>query len=125
MTSDRITRVNALLRREIGEALFRVLHESGVDLGAITVTRVQTARNLREARVWVSIRNHEDERLHMLGLLKKHRAEIQARINRDMSIKYTPRLRFELDHSIEQGDRVLHILDELDQGGASGGEAAS
>ena len=124
MTSNRITRVNELLRREIGEALFRVMHESGLDLGAITVTRVRTARNLRDATVSISIRNHRDERTGMLSAIRRHRRDIQTLINRDLTIKYTPRLRFELDPSIEQGDRVLHILEELerapDDGGGSG-----
>jgi ribosome-binding factor A len=114
MSSDRLTRVNALLRREIGEALFRVLHEQDMDLAAVTVTGVAVARNLRQARVLVSIRDHETDRARMLAVIKRHRADIQQHINRDLTLKYTPRLTFELDTSVERGDRVLAILDRLD-----------
>jgi ribosome-binding factor A len=113
MPSDRLTRVNALLRREIGDALFRILHEAEMDLSAVTVTRVAVARNLRQAHVLISIRDHAADRAHMLAVIKRHRAEIQACINRDLTLKYTPRLAFELDTSVERGDHVLEILNAL------------
>ena len=113
MNRDRLTRVNELLRREIAELLFSVLSGEDVDVGAITVTRVTASRNLRSARVMVSIRDHQDERSAMLSMLKRHRAEIQGRINKDLTLKYTPRLEFFLDESLEKGDRILGVLSEL------------
>jgi ribosome-binding factor A len=114
MSTDRITRVNELLRREIGEVLFRIMDEDDFDVSAVTITSVNTSRNLREARVLVSIRDNKDRRKHMLGLLAKHRAEIQRRINKDLYLKFTPRLKFELDPSLEKGDQVLSILSKLE-----------
>lgn len=115
MTVDRLTRVNELLRREIAEALFQIMTEDAFDLAAVTITHVIAGRNLRTARVLVSIRDHHPEREEMLGLLRKHRGEIQARINKDLTLKYTPRLTFELDTSVEKGDEVLGILFKLEQ----------
>jgi len=77
-------------------------------------TRVITSRNLRNARVLVSIRDHQKMRKSILGMLAKHRAEIQSRINKDLSLKFTPRLVFELDPSLEKGDKVLTILSKLE-----------
>ncbi|OVE74842.1 ribosome-binding factor A [bacterium E08(2017)] len=114
MSVDRINRVNELLRREISDALLRLLSSQSVDLSAYTVTRVITSRNLRHARVMVSIRDHENERGSMMALVKKHRKTIQEQINKDLVLKYTPRLTFELDDSVEKGDRVLDILTNLD-----------
>lgn len=116
MSIDRMTRVNALLKREIGEALFAIMHEEAFDLSAVTITHVLTSRSLREARVLVSILGHENERERLLGLLRRHRVELQQRINKDLGLKYTPRLHFELDTSVERGDHVLSVLFELDEG---------
>ncbi len=123
MSVDRLKRVNELLRREIGEALFRVMTEKDFDISAVMLTRVVASRNLRHARVMVSIREHHEERQRMLSLLKRHRAEIQRRINRDLTLKYTPKLAFELDTSVERGDHMLDILNELaeEEGGDEGG----
>ena len=88
MATDRMTRVNELLRREISSALFTLFHASELDISAITVTRVETNRNLREARVFVSILNHEEERRKMLSLLYQKRAELQKRINDNLILNF-------------------------------------
>lgn len=114
MSIDRLERVNALLRREIGEALYRVFSGEPIDLASITVTRVQTSRNLRNAMVSVSVFGHEGERGRILRKIANKAHELQSMINRDLTLKYTPRLRFELDGSVEKGDHVLDVLSHLD-----------
>ena len=114
MSVDRITRVNELLKREIGDLLFRVMQANEFDLAAVTITRVSTSKDLRDARVYVSILGHEAERPHMLALLRRRRSEFQRRINKDVTLKYTPRLTFELDTSVEEGDHMLAILAKLE-----------
>ena len=113
MSIDRITRLNELLKRELADSLFRVMQSENFDLSAATITRVILGRDLRDARVFVSIRDHQNERQKMLDLLRQHRSEFQKLINKDLTIKYTPRLTFELDTSLEDGDRVLAVLSKL------------
>ena len=113
MGIKRITRVNELLRREIADDFYRVLHDEGLDLSAITVTHVLTSPDLRSARVLISIRDHELERDAIMATIKRHRITLQERIGKNVTLKYTPRLIFELDPSIAIGDRVLDILGEL------------
>ncbi len=127
MSIDRLERVNALLRREIGEAFFKVFGGEPIDLAAITVTHVRTARNLRNATVSISIFGHEQERGAYLRLIADKAKELQSLINRDLTLKYTPRLRFELDESVEKGDHILDVLSKLDvpQDSEPGGAADS
>lgn len=114
MSSTRIIRVNELLKREIAVDIPRLFINTDFDTGSITVTRVETAPNLRDATVYVSIFGHEDERKRMISFLNQHRKDIQSRMSKHVVIKYTPRLHFKLDSSIETGDRVLGILETLD-----------
>ena len=114
MSVDRLERVNALLRRAIGEALYKVFAGDTLDLACVTVTSVVTTRNLRNATVNVSIFGHEDEHGLILRKLANKADALQAIINRDLTLKYTPRLRFVLDGSIAKGDHVLDILSHLD-----------
>jgi ribosome-binding factor A len=54
-----------------------------------------------------------------LQLLEKNRARIQGLVAKAVILKYTPRLRFVLDESVERGNRVLKILEELETPPAS------
>ena len=114
MSVNRLDRVNVLLLREIADDLFRVLQsDPEVDVAGITVTKVECAPNLRSANVWVSIMDAADHPT-WLRRLSKHAKEIQTLINRNMTLHYTPKLRFRLDTGIAKGDRVLDILNHLD-----------
>lgn len=113
MKIDRLTRVNELLRREIGNVLYRLIDRSQFDLAALTVTHVITSSDLRSARVLISIRGHEHERKAMLNRIQHLHGEIQQEIAKAVILKYTPKLVFALDSSIEAGDKVLDILSKL------------
>jgi ribosome-binding factor A len=113
MKTDRLTRVNELLRREIGVVLYRLLDRTQFDLAALTVTHVIANSDLRSARVLVSIRGHEHERRAMLNRIQHLHGEIQEEIAKAVVLKYTPVLHFSLDSSIEIGDRVLDILSKI------------
>ncbi len=126
MAIDRLERVNALLRREIGEALYKVFADDTLDLASVTVTQVRAARNLRSATVSVSVFGYEGSRGVIIRRLADKARELQALINRDLTLKYTPKLRFELDESVEKGDYILNVLSRLevvDGGGADGDDA--
>ena len=110
---DRTERLNSLLRREVAEAFYKVFAGGGLDLAAVTVTRVETAPNLRNATVFVSVYGHDDEHSKILGILSRHASDMQALINKNCHLKYTPRLHFRYDPSIERGDRVLDALFNL------------
>lgn len=114
MSIDRLTRVNQLLKQEIAESLFRVINEPGADIAAVTVTRVITSSNLRHTRVFVSIRGDETTQTQLLNLIKSHRKEIQQGMAKNVVLKYTPQISFELDHSIEEGDHVLNLIAKLE-----------
>ena len=113
MSVDRIERVNALIKREISESLFHIINDEAFDMASVTVTHVVTARNLRTARVLVSVFGDEEKKKRMLKIIRRHRGAIQREINRDLTLKYTPKLHIDLDRSIESGHHVLDILGDI------------
>jgi len=115
MGVPRLVRVNELLKREIAEDLYRCFSMTDFDSSAITVTRVECASDLRDANVYVSIFGHEEERSRMIRYLNHHRQEIIRLMVRRIKLKYTPRLHFILDESIEDGDHILSILAEMER----------
>lgn len=114
MKIDRLARVNEQLRREIASALYRLVDRSTFDVAAVTITHVITSSDLRTARVLVSIRGHEAHRRQMVGRLQSLHGALQQEIAGHVILKYTPKLHFVLDESVESGDRVLSLLSTLE-----------
>lgn len=85
------------------------------DAAALTVTRVACTPDLRDANVYVSIFGHEDNRDGMIGYLNRHRQEIVRMMIKRVKLKYTPRLHFVLDETIEEGDNILALLAKMER----------
>ncbi|MDF7805846.1 30S ribosome-binding factor RbfA [Pontiellaceae bacterium B12219] len=115
MGTPRLVRVNELLKREIAEDLYRNFAGSEFDAAAITVTRVECAPDLRDANVFISIFGHEDNRDGMIDYLNRHRQEIVRLMIKRVKLKYTPRLHFIHDESLEGGDHILSMLAEMER----------
>lgn len=114
MSSHRIERVRALLKREIGEAIRREIPAD--EAGLVTVNDVEVAGDLRLATAFVSVFGSAEQQKNGLRLLDECRPRIQDLIAKSVVLKYIPRLRFVVDDSIARGNRVLAILDELERG---------
>ena len=116
--TNRLTRVDELLKREIAEVVCRRLSARWADAASVTVSHVTTSSNLRNARVLVSVRAGETaERERVLGRLRRDRVKIQREVSRRVILKYTPVLHFVLDNSLAEGDRVLGLIAELENAG--------
>ena len=113
MGVDRLERVNSLLKRVIAEAMFSVMQGDTVQPGLITVTDVRCGKDLRDATVKVSVFGDDALKETALQHLKHHAKQFQQEINRQVKMKFTPRLTFQLDLSLEKGDEVLAILSKL------------
>ena len=117
MKADRLTRVNELIRRELGVQLYRVVNRPDFDTAAVTFTHALTSVDLRTCRVLVSIRGDLPEQERMLTILKRHRVDFQKAICDNIVLRYTPHLHFVLDASIAQGDQVLQLLTQMEANG--------
>lgn len=113
MQSLRLQRVRELLKRQIGEVIRRELPLS--EAGLITVNDVGVSGDLHSATVYVGIVGTEEQRRQGVALLTKHRKRIQGLVGRAVILKYTPQLRFVVDESITRGNRVLEIIEQLEQ----------
>ena len=113
MPSLRLQRVRELLKREIGELVRREIPVG--DAGLITVNDVTVGSDLHSATVYVGILGNADQQKKGLSELNHHRKRIQGLVGKAVILKYTPKLRFVIDQSVEQGNKVLRLIDELEQ----------
>ena len=109
MPTERMRRVNEVMREVIGSAIATELEDPRI--GFVTVTSVETSPDLRSARVHVSVLGGEAERAATLAGLRSSHGVLQARIAREMRIKRTPTLSFHYDEAPERGVRISRLLD--------------
>lgn len=117
MQSQRMIRINELLKQELATVLYREMAGESFDFAAVTVTRVETSPDLRQARVFVSVRGDEVSAARVFRRLHGHRARLQDLCHRAIKLKYTPVFRFERDLAIAKGDKVLAMISELEPAG--------
>lgn len=113
MASRRLERVRELLKRALGEAIRREIPVN--QAGLISVNDVEVSGDLRNAKVFVSVLGGRDQQKSALAVLAQNRSRLQELLAKSVILKFTPQLRFMMDASIERGDRVLRILDELER----------
>lgn len=112
--SQRLDRVDELLRQEIGAILEREVADPRI--GFVTVTRVETSPDLAHARVWVSIIGTPDARKETMRALERAMPYVRRQLGGRIRIKKIPALHVHLDASIERGARVLKLIDEIGAG---------
>ncbi len=113
MPNLRLERVRELLKRAIGEAIRREFNVN--DVGLISVNDVDCAGDLKTATVFISILGTADQQKRGLAKVTEQRARIQELMAKAVVLKYTPVLKFVVDDSLVRGNRVMQILDELEQ----------
>lgn len=110
--SRRLERVNALFREEISEILQFEIKDPRLS-GFISVTEVNTAPDLSYAKVFVSGIYCVEDRAAIIEALTAAAGFIRRELAGRLSLRRIPKFNFEWDNSIEQGDRIAKILDNL------------
>ncbi|MCL1910551.1 MAG: 30S ribosome-binding factor RbfA [Kiritimatiellaeota bacterium] len=115
MAIERIKRINEMIRREIAAGLIQAGQGEDAATEKISIVAAEVSHDLRGCAVMVSIMAQPDEAAELMKWLRRHRVEFQSLIATNIALKYTPKLFFKQTTAIEKGDRVLDILDKLDE----------
>jgi len=108
--SKRLLRVSELLKRELSTYISKELDFQNV---LVSVHDVEVAPNLKTARVFIGVIGDQNAMTNVIGKLNHQRAAMQAYIGKRVTMKFTPRLEFVTDDSIERGVRVLSLLEDI------------
>ena len=111
MSQSRIGRINEEIMRELSDAI-RGLKDPRVQQ-MLSITAVDTAADLRTAKVYVSVFDKEKSAEVLKGL-KSAAGYLRRHIGAALQLRHTPELIFIEDHSIENGARIFDILSTLD-----------
>ena len=117
----RTTRIDELLRQEMGSILSRDVEDPRI--GFATIISIETTPDLRHAKVLVSVIGQPDDRKTTLNALGRAMPFVRHELGKRLRLKRIPEFHLELDDTLERGTRVLHLLDELEAGRAPDDEA--
>jgi len=108
--TDRILRVNSLIKKEIGDIFLKELNFSNNVL--VTVTRVETLKNLSETKVYISVMPEEKTK-DVFKVLNKIIYDIQQKLNKRLKMRPVPKIKFEEEKKTREAGRVEELLERL------------
>ena len=112
MSSHRMERVNTLMQREISLLIQRDIRDPRLD-DYVSVTEVSVSPDLRFAKVYVSSIGGQEKERQILAALNSASGFLRSALAKTIRLRRMPELHFEWDNSIEKGDRVLRLIDEV------------
>ena len=110
--AHRIERVNSLIRQEICELLRRQVKDPRLG-NFIAITGVSTSPDLRHAKVFVSRIGNEEEKQETLSVLAAASGFFRNELAKRLRLRRIPELSFQRDDSIERGEYLLKLIDEV------------
>ena len=112
MASNRIGRINEEIQKELS-ALLRNLKDPRVQDTMISITQVETAPDLRYAKIYVSFLQEERAQDALKGL-KSAGGYLRRELGQSLQLRYTPELVWEQDDSITYGAKMLKLIGSLE-----------
>ncbi len=113
---NRLNRINEELKKEISNIINFELKNPNVT-GLISVTKAKITPDLKYAKIYVSILNSKNVKKTMEGL-KESAGFIRTQVAKAINLRITPELIFEIDDSLEYGEKIEKILKNLKNEGS-------
>lgn len=112
-TSRRIERVAELIKREVSTLIMRDIKDDRVGAGMVSVTAVEVSGDLQHARIFVSIYGTDEARAATMAGLGAATGFIRRELGQRLSLRRVPEVLFKEDRSLEEGVKVLSLLNRL------------
>lgn len=114
MNNKRINRISEEVRKVVSDLLFNGLKDPRIK-PMTSVTRVEVTRDLRFARIYISILGDEIEKQETIEGFKNAKGYIRREIGNRIDLRYVPEPIFILDQSIEEAINLSKLIDEVNK----------
>lgn len=108
---DRISRISEEMKKEISSIVQNELKDPRLPK-LTSVVSANVTKDLKYAKVYVSVYGNEEEKTNALDALKSAAGFIRREIGHRMQLRYTPEIHFEIDDSIERGVYITKLINE-------------
>ncbi|MBC8249746.1 MAG: 30S ribosome-binding factor RbfA [Anaerolineales bacterium] len=110
MSTRRQKQISVLIQKELGDLLEKKVSDPRLDF--MTITAVKVSPDLRQAHIYVSTLGDQQEAMegfdHAASFLRR---ELASRL----ALRYVPELIFHLDTSLQHGERIFQLLEEIEE----------
>jgi ribosome-binding factor A len=93
-------------------------------VGFASITRVEVSGDMRHAKVFVSVMGDSKEQKETMKGLTNATGFLRHELASLLTLRFMPELVFKLDHSIEEGSRILELINKVQQEEALQAQAA-
>ncbi len=112
---DRTDRISEEMKKEVSTIIQNELKDPRLPK-MISVTAAEVTRDLRYAKIFISVLGDESDKKNAIQGLKSAAGFIRREIGQRLKLRYTPEILFELDNSIERGVYLNKLINETLQG---------
>ncbi len=111
-------RVAEQIREEVATFLAEGVKDPRI-IGLVTVTGVDITRDLRHAKVFVSVMGSDSERAATFDGLGSLAPHLRSRLARSLRLRVAPDIVFKPDDSIARAARIETLLNQVREGKAA------
>lgn len=110
--SRRQKQIGQAIRREISDLLFRSVNDPRIH-GIISVTEVEVSPDLTQARVYISAMGSAEDKSEIFEGITAATSFLRREVGARLRLRYTPELIFQMDNSIERGEHLLQLIEQV------------
>ena len=107
--SNRNERVAEQVKKVVSEALRTKVDDS--DIGMVTVTEVEVTKELETATIYYTSLN--DNKEQVAEGLNRAKGLLRSEVAKEIRLRKAPELEFKYDSSIEYGNKIESLLNEI------------
>ncbi len=106
-------RVRKALIREISDVLATEVKEPFLRDKIISVTDLELSKDFSHAKVFLSMLGSDEDKAKVMELIEEYAPKIRTLVGRRLKLRYTTKLVFRFDDSLERGTRVNELLKKI------------
>ena len=108
----RADRVAEAIRTEIATFLSEGAKDPRL-VGLVTITAVEVTRDLRHARLFISVMGSDSERAATLEALESMKGHLRTRLAKSMRLRVAPDIALKVDESVARAARIESLLAQV------------
>ncbi|ERN53272.1 30S ribosome-binding factor RbfA [Alkalihalophilus marmarensis] len=113
MSNVRAHRVGEQMKKELSDIIMRELKDPRISF--VTITGVDVTGDLQQAKVFITVLGDDEQKESTLKGLSKAKGFIRSEIGKRIRLRKTPEITFEFDESIEYGNRIETLINDLNK----------